>query len=526
MLTAAPVGRIAVPWGSGQVTVDILSHGREPTWVLLRPEDERFFAGVNDPYAVGATPAETAANLRRDALFFGAAVANSLAVLATEPDWTLLLQDWEAATVALALAGKGGRQSLHLTLHNTYDSGAVADGDLLQVGIDPERCPGPAHARNASVLERGLPRVERPVLTVSRQFAQDMIRDDLQTHVLAPHLQALLRAGVQGIDNGTFTSLQIPPEVLAATGQGRLGALTTWKQQRKQKAIEALAGLTPSSERPIWGEPDLLVREDAPWLVLGGRDDPLQKGYDVAALAVAEFLQEGGDAKFLFFPIPGSEGLAGLGFLAELARSYPRQVLVLPFLWREGFAAALQGAAFGVMPSLYEPFGMANEFYLNGTCAIARATGGLVQQIVPLRDTAVYTSAVGLQAIAWHQPSAQATGLLYREPDDLPSAVQDWRQISATAHRRSTGTIDRLQERRNLALFRAMGRALCLGMQESLHLWRDKPEFYTRMVLAGLTHVQRMFSWERTAHDYLARIGWQRGKAGFTAGCARDRRPG
>jgi hypothetical protein len=31
------------------------------------------------------------------------------------------------------------------------------------------------------------------------------------------------------------------------------------------------------------------------------------------------------------------------------------------------------GATAGVMPSLYEPFGMANEFYLNGTLAIGRA---------------------------------------------------------------------------------------------------------------------------------------------------------
>ena len=37
--------------------------------------------------------------------------------------------------------------------------------------------------------------------------------------------------------------------------------------------------------------------------------------------------------------------------------------MVLPFIFVEGYRAALQGAAFGVMPSLYEPFGMANEFY-------------------------------------------------------------------------------------------------------------------------------------------------------------------
>ena len=172
--------------------------------------------------------------------------------------------------------------------------------------------------------------------------------------------------------------------------------------------------------------------------MLAGRDDPRQKGYDVAAAAAAAFLQTPGNdtkAQFLFFPIPGDEGREGLLFLRELADAYPANVLVLPFLFREGYVPALQGGAFGVMPSFCEPFGMANEFHLNGAVGVGRATGGLIQQIVPLRSVPSFTASVERRSSRWHAASAAATGLLYREPDDLPDIVEDWRAFNAAGYR-------------------------------------------------------------------------------------------
>jgi hypothetical protein len=70
---------------------------------------------------------------------------------------------------------------------------------------------------------------------------------------------------------------------------------------------------------------------------MAGRDDPRQKGYDVAAAAVEDYLtlnqRKPECAQFLFFPIPGDEGLAGLGFLRELADRFPEHVLAFPFIW-------------------------------------------------------------------------------------------------------------------------------------------------------------------------------------------------
>jgi hypothetical protein len=84
--------------------------------------------------------------------------------------------------------------------------------------------------------------------------------------------------------------------------------------------------------------------------VLAGRDDPRQKGYDVAAAAAAAFLQTPGNdtkAQFLFFPIPGDEGREGLLFLRELADAYPANVLVLPFLFREAMSRRFRAARSG-----------------------------------------------------------------------------------------------------------------------------------------------------------------------------------
>lgn len=159
--------------------------------------------------------------------------------------------------------------------------------------------------------------------------------------------------------------------------------------------MTALDAHTPNEKEPVWGDKMRFRKDDAPWFVMAGRDDPRQKGYDVAAAAIEDYLAvhhgEPDCAQFLFFPIPGDEDLLGLEFLRALAGRYPEDIVAFPFIWLAGFTAALQGAAYGLMPSLYEPFGMANEFNLAGGCVgIGRATGGNLAQIVPLRATAAF----------------------------------------------------------------------------------------------------------------------------------------
>jgi glycogen synthase len=427
------------------------------------------------------------------------------------------MQDWQAAAAALALAGSNRPPGLRLflTLHNSYDSGPVIPEDLRAVGIEPEDVP--AATNRSTVLGRAIPLLDRPLFTVSEQFAQDLTEDIFQSHVMADHLQEELRPPkVVGVDNGPFMSLAVPEQPgLAEARQRNCQPLREWKSRQKAACVAALERFVPDEDkRPAWGRIARFVemarsRADLPWFVLAGRDDPRQKGYDVAAEAIHAFLRKPGNdtrAQFLFFPIPGDEGREGLLFLRRLADAYPANIVVLPFIFQEGYLAALQGAAFGVMPSLYEPFGMANEFYLNGAVGLGRATGGLLQQIVPLRAVPSFTASVERRSMRWHQVSAAATGLLYREPDELPDIAGDWRAFNAAGYLSAPGQ-DRVAERRRYRLFAEMAAALECALADAIAIYhrpadaRGVPPYFALLV-EGIAHIQRSFSWERTAAEY------------------------
>jgi len=475
---------------------------------------------------VGISAANQWAILRRDSLFFGAAVARALRDLGDNVHWSLVLQDWQAATVALALAGLKQNHDidLFLTLHNSYDSGAIEQEDLLGVGIDPVTVPAPevfSKKQNrrvpvSTVLGRAIPLVNKPLFTVSEQFANDFTEDIFQSRVMADHLQDLLKPpNLIGVNNGTFTSLALPEKpALADARLCKYQSLKEWKLKQKTAALAALAQFTPDEKRPAWGHIPTFVRQaeagpEVPWFVLAGRDDTRQKGYDVAAEAIRNFLTTSGNkarAQFLFFPIPGDEGTDGLLFLRRLAEAHKANILVMPFIFQEGYLAALQGAAFGIMPSLYEPFGMANEFYLNGAVGIGRATGGLIQQIVPLRSVASFTPDVERRTRRWHTASIAATGFLYREPDDYPEIADHWKAFNEVAYLSTPGG-DRVAERKEYRLFSDMACALKQAIEDAIEVYNQAPapngaQRYYAMLIEGIGHIQRGFSWEWSAAEY------------------------
>jgi glycosyltransferase involved in cell wall biosynthesis len=316
-------------------------------------------------------------------------------------------------------------------------------------------------------------------------------------------LQLTLKPRLVGIDNGPFADLAVDARALVEADAGNFAPLTEWKASHRQAFLAALEKLRPGDDQTLWGDMAQFVKDDAPWFVMAGRDDPRQKGYDVLARAAELFLEEQGKARFLFFPIPGDEGPAGLGFLKKLAERFPESVLVFPFLFREGFIGALRGATYGVMPSLYEPFGMANEFYLNGTVCIGRATGGIIQQIAPLRAGASFGRQVYERSARWHAASAPPTGLLFREKDDLPSEADDWRAINAAKYDHSGSGPDRVEERSAYPLFQSMAEELHLALIDAVGVAREQPPVYFRLLTAGIRHIGQNFSWNRAALEYV-----------------------
>lgn len=499
------IGKVTVPylWERIQVKVYRYTSSDELSWYFLLPEDDRFFAGKDHPYDLKAE------DLVRDSLFFGAAVARALGIVSPGTYWTLFMQDWEAATTALSLAGKGRGCKLFLTLHNSYDSGGIGIDLLSRVGINSEDCPG--GSLKATVLERVLPLVEWPVLTVSGQYARDMTEDILSAGIMAPHLQNSLKPRLRGIDNGIFEHLSLSNDIIAKAERGDSKLLCDWKAGKREKFIKITGAIRSTKEKPVWGDFKKFKVNDFPWFFMAGRDDPRQKGYDIAVRAIREFLNNGGEGRFLFFPIPGCEGVEGLNFLEKLSLDFPESVLAFPFRLEKGYMEALQGATYGIMPSLYEPFGMANEFYLNGTVGIARATGGLLQQIVPLRKTKLFNDDLRVRTEYWHKDSAQPTGILYREREEIPTAVRDWEGINAAGYYFYGENPDRITEREKYPLFRLMADELLLGIKEGVRIYQEEPEVYYKMLAAGIAYIQKNFSWERAASEYVSTVfSWER----------------
>jgi glycogen synthase len=500
-LATVDAGDTVVTYGGNQLKVNLKRYDADGiSWYFLQPEHPKVFSGFPHPYLVGKTREEIASVLLRDSLVFGTSVISALKKLDTSANWILFLQDWEAATSALALSGQEQEWRLFATLHNSYDS-PVTDAELAAHGISARGCPG------KTVLSRAIPLLEDTVFTVSDQFAQDFTEDEFQSRVMADHLQGLLRPRLLGVNNGPFVDLAVDRNALASAILGDYRRLAEWKADNRNKAISALKQLSPSPEKPLWGDLKKFKHEEtACWFVMAGRDDTRQKGYDVAAAGVRRFLSRGGDARFFFFPIPGDEGLDGLSFLSTLAKDFPAHVLVFPFIWREGFFATLQGASFGLMPSFYEPFGMANEFYLNGTVGIGRMTGGIIQQIVPLRSVSCFSHAAEMRASRWHSSSAHPTGLLFRERDDPGSSISDWRLINAANYVVGTGSPNRVEDRNQCSLFRSMAEELSISLDDAINLFANDVELYYSMLTEGIGYIQRSFSWRRTAHEYLRTV--------------------
>ena len=495
------IGSISVPYDDEPIPVEVLKHG---DYVFLSSLDPRFFAGRRHPYDLPE------ADLLRDSLFFGAAVALALPVIAAhfecpaDASWALFLHDWECATVALALATEARNQFV-LILHNVYDGAIHGIGltaaMLEAAGIDSETCPGPEGADAATVLQRALllPTLNEEVFAVSDQFAQDIVSDPYLSEVLAPHLREELRPRLRGNTNGLFEKLQVPPSAFDPAKRGDFAPLREWKQRSKEAFYSALKEFQPSASRPVWGDRDAFFHGESAetvWFVTGGRDDARQRGHDVLAAAVPQCVEAHPEARFLFFVIPGEDGPSGLAFLEQLAEAHPGRVLILPFVFREGYFDALRGASWAVMPSLYGPFESANEFYLFGVPGVARAVGGLLQQIVPLRAAGCFSRAVQIRADRWHTTSATPTGLLYRESDVL-TAIADWHAINAT------GGPDRVTARSELPLFRAMVRELAVAIGDAVRISVEKPDAHCQMLVDGIEYLQRTFSWERNAQEYV-----------------------
>lgn len=433
-----------------------------------------------NPYVDPARPDQ----LQRDALFFCAAVPKVLTGLHVKRDLILCLQDWETACTALTAKREPGLSSISclLTLHNSYD---------VELSAPVWRAVSTRRRAGRTVLSKMAGLFDGPVCTVSQQFAYELERELVHRKIFAPHLQKLFRGQtVCGIDNGTFQPRDFP--VAAGTrGTRRTGSpVLKEKSRRRREMISALTDYVPSR---AWGTL-ALTNFEGPVFLFSGRDDARQKGYDVAAAAIRRVPV--GRARYVFTPIPGDEGEAGLSFLRRLAEEREGEVKVFPFRMTSGYGELQRGASFMVTCSFYEPFGSATEGYAVGTPVVARATGGLVQQIVPHPGRSL-TAAVKKLSSRYHQSSDPPTGFLYREPDVKPKETErGWRRIFDCPRER-----DRVAERSTVPVFQAMVEQAAAALHDALELYETDQAEYGNMILNGFAMLEA-FSWDRTVQRY------------------------
>lgn len=474
------LGETSVPFGGRDIRLEIFEHidKLDNRWILMQAWqifDADGGPARNNPYAHVHSYL-----LLRDSLFACAAVPYLLEFLGIRENVVVHAQDWQFAATALTvkqaiLGGHLDSAATVLTSHNPYDHPLPA-GNLSWITdrLSSDRWP----LGEDTVYQRMIPITDAPLSTVSDGFAAELTTDPLQTNQMAAHLQETYAAqSVVGVDNPLFGTPK-PAFSSQAMREAKVGLTDTILEEKLEKRRLLLDVLSDYRDERICGAltaqggaPLTELEEETPIFLMFGRLDPAQKGFDLFARAIEGFRP--GEAKFILTPIAGGRD-PWLEDLERLAAKRSGDVAVYPFRMEKGYMEAMGGATYAVMPSLYEPFGAATEAYLAGTPVVARATGGLTDQVAD-----------------YQSGPESATGFLFREKLPLGDS---WPSIINT---------DRPERRQGVPLYAMMAAALFDGLEAASLLWRADRRGYARM-LGNLFDRAAGFSGERAAAGYHA----------------------
>ena len=474
-----PVTSCNVRYHNKNNTVDIYEY----TWKYTSPQKGRlkeyflkcegFFDSknrMNDPYLYDES--SDILNDRRlveNALFFSRAVPIALNALGIAKDIVFHLQEWQTALIALTAKEAMLNGTLYScgtaqTMHNSYD--ASIPWDMLKRAVDDKRkklisqFPG----ESLTAYQVSLQLVDAPITTVSSHFASEFTSDTLQTEHFAPHLQNLFRKnGVYGVNNGVFSSVSAYP----SSEQYSLEDIKEMKSQKRRSLLRLLASYKPSErfgDLSYQGRSIAKLPDNVPVFVMSGRLDPLQKGYDILLRALERFTED--EIKVVLTPLPLHQ--SDLDYFYEIACKCKGNVTVYPIKMERGYRQLQTGSTYGIMPSIYEPFGAAVEYMANGTVIIARATGGLVDQVdrkcgFLYREDAIFYTLENIQA--------------YIESDDI------------------------VQGRKNNPWVLSMSDNLHDVLKKASNLYRNNEDAYYRLILNGFSKVKK-FNWVDSVNRY------------------------
>ena len=279
--------------------------------------------------------------------FFCRAVAEMLKSVSWKPD-ILHLNDWHTGFLPLLVKEDLPRIRTVFTIHNiayhgfvpaSLIQGLVSDRELFQLGW-PEWL---------NFMKAGILYSDR-VTTVSPTYSREIQQPGLGSG-MEPYLKQK-QGGITGILNGIDTGLYHPSE----------DGVQPYPYDKKNAAENKKKNR--SALRKKYGLPD----RDIPLLSMISRLDP-EKGIDLVAKALPEM-----DRSAYQLILMGSGNSYYDGLLADLAREYPENVVVIPE-YSFDTARRLYGASdIYLMPSRFEPCGL-GQLYAMRYGAVAAGYG-------------------------------------------------------------------------------------------------------------------------------------------------------
>ncbi|MBI5098773.1 MAG: glycogen/starch synthase [Nitrospirae bacterium] len=470
-----------VPYKNKKVRVELY----EFTWNYSKPwsgslkeyylKADGFFEAQNrmqDPYLYsGDTGSRNDNAMRESSLFFCKAVPMALHILGIRKNIVFHLQEWQTALISLTskeamLNGVLESCGTAQTMHNSYDS--FVPFELLTgiTGNSVKQKISLIRGNGLTAYQIGLQLVDAPVTTVSEHFAAELTTDILQMEYFAPHLQSIFRkSGVYGVNNGSFTD--VIPEY-AGMENSAFDDVRKIKLKKRKALIKILSAYKPKArfgELTYKGRTISNLPDNIPVVVMSGRYDPLQKGYDILLRAIERFAED--EIKVVMTPLTIHP--SDLDYFYEVACKCKGNLTVFPMKLEEGYHELQTGATFGIMPSVYEPFGAAVEYMANGTVNIGRTTGGLIDQIngecgFLFKEDAVFCTSENIRAFA------------------------------------ETGNI--VQMRKTNPWIQSMADNLYETLKKAIYIYQYNPDGYYRMITNGFRKL-KIFTWESSAEKYF-----------------------
>lgn len=483
-----PTGKtVSVPFDGKRVNVDILQnvswHNNKEDKDARSVEEyylkaEHFFEARNrlsDPYIYFKDRSRSNDEaIKRNALFYSKAAPLAAAALGLKKDVIFHLQEWQTALISLTakiamldnqLESAGTAQ----TIHNPFDS-YISHKDIKKIITK-----GPLNryvhycTEGHTAYQLGLQLVDTPISTVSKNFAIEFTSDLLHTRHFAPHLQKIFQHNrVFGVANGSFTDVLKKFETIDLQHPD-IDTIKAVKQKNRKSLLKILAeyhpegrfGTLTANDQPIHRLP-----QSVPILVMSGRLDPVQKGFDILLRAIEKF--EPGEVKTILTPMPIRD--SDLDYFYKIAYRKRGDVTVFPIRMEKGYHELQTGGTFGVMPSIYEPFGAAIEYMAMGTVTIARDTGGLKDQILD-----------------------GESGFLFKEN---PKSI-GWNYIQS--FNQNTADVER---RQGNPWVESMAEELYQTISKASAIYRNQPDTYYRMIAKGIAQA-KSFKWTDSAAQYL-----------------------